>query len=446
MGSGVLVEHRFLFAMLDVPGWPPLLAGVAYLYTTEGLSKRNLELLKMIGETLQGNHMAIFGADWNLGPTIIEFTGMLRKADMLILQPKIETCVTSKAHSRIDFFVVSPAVANMVDKTDVVKDWPKRPHRPVQLIFKQGSCLNDINVKVYAMVPFDGFVARNPAVDLASCVDDDTVSAYGAADHVVKVLGQAVEDLERVFKEDLGIGLNAQGKYLVKTVFCDGLWTEDRAQQAGYHSTGCCPLCGEPDSVTHRIYFCNSPEVSAARTSTGVKDSFIQWVREGGQDFYAGLKFVNPVKDMPPMSDQHEPYLYSAEGLEALRARVAAKEAKGFVQLTVGAYGPGDAVPRSGQGGDGEEGGEGKSLKSRVAMAPSPNRAGAVYLLTVRIHKAERLREFAGLLGQAAEGDMDKKGQDKEGLHTNYELPVLVPVARQRACSAQGTRLCCGVV
>jgi len=35
-------------------------------------------------------------------------------------------------------------------------------------------------------------------------------------------------------------------------------------------------------------------------------------------------------------------------------------------------------------------------------MAPSPNRAGAVYLLTVRIHKAERLREFAGLLGQAA--------------------------------------------
>eukprot|EP00959_Pyramimonas_sp_CCMP1952_P426133 8925560-Pyramimonas_sp.AAC.1 len=70
-----------------------------------------------------------------------------------------------------------------------------------------GSCLNDINVEVYAMVPFDGFVARNPAVDLASYVDDDTVSAYGAADHVVQVLGQAAEDLERVFKGDLGVGL-----------------------------------------------------------------------------------------------------------------------------------------------------------------------------------------------------------------------------------------------
>eukprot|EP00959_Pyramimonas_sp_CCMP1952_P320590 6708767-Pyramimonas_sp.AAC.1 len=26
-----------------------------------------------------------------------------------------------------------------------------------------------------------------------------------------------------------GIGLSAQGKYLVKTALCEGLWTEDRA-------------------------------------------------------------------------------------------------------------------------------------------------------------------------------------------------------------------------
>ena len=89
---GVLVDHRLMFATVDIPGWPPILVGCAYLYNTEGLSKRNLGMLKMIGETLQGHHMAIFGADWNLGPTVIEFTGLPRKADLIILQPKFETC------------------------------------------------------------------------------------------------------------------------------------------------------------------------------------------------------------------------------------------------------------------------------------------------------------------------------------------------------------------
>ncbi|CAK0868494.1 unnamed protein product, partial [Prorocentrum cordatum] len=391
---GVLVEHRLLFAMLDIPGWPPILAGCAYLCTTEGLSKRNLELLKLIGETLQGAHMAIFGADWNLGPTIIEFTGLLRKADMLILQPKIETCVTAKSHSRIDFFVVSSAVAKMVDKADVVKNWrpqllPYCDAHPRKYwafgagksaeaeMWKQavkaeaqvaeggvtgvfswdgtkyyesfrlttlrdrslqaglspivvkvtrnfwrgprvlrlgsdhslspmcakcglpaGSCLNDINVKVYAMVPFDGFVARNPAVDLASYVDDDTVSACGSADHVVQVLGQAAEDLERVFKEDLGVGL-APDKLMTFGS------TPDLSLRVGRRLGTLAGTVG-----AHVV----SLGVSAARTSTGVKDSFIQRAREGGHNFYAGLKFVNPVKDMPPLSDQHEPYLYSAEG------------------------------------------------------------------------------------------------------------------------------------
>eukprot|EP00959_Pyramimonas_sp_CCMP1952_P257085 5371417-Pyramimonas_sp.AAC.1 len=40
----------------------------------------------------------------------------------------------------------------------------------------------------YALEPFDEFLERNRDVDLASYVDDDTVTAYGSPDHVAGVL------------------------------------------------------------------------------------------------------------------------------------------------------------------------------------------------------------------------------------------------------------------
>eukprot|EP00959_Pyramimonas_sp_CCMP1952_P168721 3524909-Pyramimonas_sp.AAC.1 len=44
-----------------------------------------------------------------------------------------------------------------------------------------------------------------------------------------------VEPLRRsVNPRTKGIGLTAQGKYLVKTASCEGLWTEDRARSSGY--------------------------------------------------------------------------------------------------------------------------------------------------------------------------------------------------------------------
>eukprot|EP00959_Pyramimonas_sp_CCMP1952_P072282 1509586-Pyramimonas_sp.AAC.1 len=56
---------------------------------------------------------------------------------------------------------------------------------------------------------FDKFLERNRDVGLASHVDDDTVSAHASPDHVVEVLEKAADDLHRVLREDLGIGLAA---------------------------------------------------------------------------------------------------------------------------------------------------------------------------------------------------------------------------------------------
>eukprot|EP00959_Pyramimonas_sp_CCMP1952_P364256 7627886-Pyramimonas_sp.AAC.1 len=68
--------------------------------------------------------------------SIVELSGLPRRANMVILQPPAETCATAAANSYIDYSVVSPAVAKLVDKTSTIATWPHRPHKPVQLQFK----------------------------------------------------------------------------------------------------------------------------------------------------------------------------------------------------------------------------------------------------------------------------------------------------------------------
>ena len=54
-------------------------------------------------------------------------------------------------------------------------------------------------------------------------------------------------------------------KYLVRAAICDAVWTEDKCQKRGYVTDGSCPLCGQPDSLFHRIWQCMHSTVAAAR-------------------------------------------------------------------------------------------------------------------------------------------------------------------------------------
>eukprot|EP00959_Pyramimonas_sp_CCMP1952_P373960 7831936-Pyramimonas_sp.AAC.1 len=56
------IPHRLLFATIDTPGWPELLAGRACTRVSEGLSKRKLNVLKHAGSTLEGGpHIGVRG-------------------------------------------------------------------------------------------------------------------------------------------------------------------------------------------------------------------------------------------------------------------------------------------------------------------------------------------------------------------------------------------------
>eukprot|EP00959_Pyramimonas_sp_CCMP1952_P265160 5544734-Pyramimonas_sp.AAC.1 len=43
----------------------------------------------------------------------------------------------------------------------------------------------------------------------------------------------------------------------VKAVHCGATWTRDKAVSLGYQRCPMCVLCGEPDSLFHRIWECS---------------------------------------------------------------------------------------------------------------------------------------------------------------------------------------------
>eukprot|EP00959_Pyramimonas_sp_CCMP1952_P467574 9491844-Pyramimonas_sp.AAC.1 len=103
------------------------------------------------------------GGDWNFHESILELSGMPRKANMVILKPPVETCSTPAANSFIDYFAASPAVAKLVDKTITVTTWPHRPHKPVQLHFKAGvSGIKQLVYQTHQRLPRELPVGPSP--------------------------------------------------------------------------------------------------------------------------------------------------------------------------------------------------------------------------------------------------------------------------------------------
>ena len=57
----------------------------------------------------------------------------------------------------------------------------------------------------------------------------------------------------------------ARLRHMAMLAAVGGMWTRDRLASAGYPVAEQCPLCGQLDSVLHRAYHCQHPDVVAAR-------------------------------------------------------------------------------------------------------------------------------------------------------------------------------------
>ena len=108
--------------------------------------------------------------------------------------------------------------------------------------------------------------------------------------------------------------MTPQGKYLVATAFCGGLWDGKRCCEAGYEANLMCPLCGlEPDTVEHRLWRCMAPQVVAARKAV-CSDAFVDTARGGPRGFYDGLRWAHPSSELPGPSKEVNPILYDPAG------------------------------------------------------------------------------------------------------------------------------------
>ena len=101
-----------------------------YLWTAEGLSKRNLDLLHELAFILRSiSGPWVIAADWNMDPALLSMSGWPALVNGTIVAPTEATCGSNV----LDFFVVSDGLTHAVTSVAVVEGSGVKPHAPVRL-------------------------------------------------------------------------------------------------------------------------------------------------------------------------------------------------------------------------------------------------------------------------------------------------------------------------
>ncbi len=112
----------------------------AYLYTSEGMTSRNVGLLEAaLSAASTCGGAWIIGADWNVTPKELrEGAGrLLDRAGAEVLAPSEATCYPPTGRPRIlDYFLVDARMGNAVSEAQVVRTVAGSPHRAVKVTIR----------------------------------------------------------------------------------------------------------------------------------------------------------------------------------------------------------------------------------------------------------------------------------------------------------------------
>ena len=104
-----------------------------YLWTKEGLSKRNLDLLQELAKTIRGLKSPwIIGGDFQVSPHVLASSGWLALAEGVVVAPTAPTC----GANTIDYFVVAEGLEHVVLGISVLNNAVFSPHSPVRLLLQ----------------------------------------------------------------------------------------------------------------------------------------------------------------------------------------------------------------------------------------------------------------------------------------------------------------------
>ena len=106
----ILVPHRIIHVLVDVPQWPSLSIFVGYFKCGVELDTENLSYLAAVGQAMRTVDFFLMAADWNLDPQILEDSGFPRQSGANLVVPNGHTCTTGTTFSTLAYFAVSPQV------------------------------------------------------------------------------------------------------------------------------------------------------------------------------------------------------------------------------------------------------------------------------------------------------------------------------------------------
>ena len=111
-----------------------------YLWCSEGMSKRNLDILQSLASIIRQLHGPwCIGAHFNCTPAALTKTGWLRLVGGVIKATGQATCKSIED----DFFVVDRKLDQAVEAAAIVRDTGAKPHSAVRLWIR-GSARKDL--------------------------------------------------------------------------------------------------------------------------------------------------------------------------------------------------------------------------------------------------------------------------------------------------------------
>ncbi len=152
-------ESRACAAVVDVPGYRPLLVAAVYCHHGQGASAANVALLTDVIANFraQGEGWSlILGADFNMEPRQLIESGLPAELGTVVIAPTSPrgTCRTRTAARTYDYYMAAGEISGVTDDIRIVEGSGNRTHTPVQLALKpRAAALKALHLRAPPRLP-----------------------------------------------------------------------------------------------------------------------------------------------------------------------------------------------------------------------------------------------------------------------------------------------------
>ena len=133
--TATLVPGRLMACHVNALCKGGLVVYNVYLWTSEGLSHRNVQILEAVLAHKAGHRKPwVLGGDFQIEAKAMQESIWPRNLDAVVVAPPGPTCMSKGGGSTIDYFMVDRRVKRFFGAAETLLDGPFKPHHPVQVV------------------------------------------------------------------------------------------------------------------------------------------------------------------------------------------------------------------------------------------------------------------------------------------------------------------------